>query len=80
MRTITTEAEQAAEIRLVEADIEYRKAVINACAAEADAEFVNATAWLEQELRWMRSAKPPFIIHEETVDGRKLLEVEFLGR
>lgn len=79
MRTITTEDDREGEVHLLEADIDNRRELINRVAAEVDAEFVSATAWLEQELRWMKAAKLPFIINETTMDGRRLLEVETFG-
>lgn len=80
MKTITTQAEHDHEIHLLAADIDHRLELTARCAAEVDSEFVSATAWLQQELRWMRAAKVPFLIHNETMDGRRLLEVEFLSR
>lgn len=80
MRTITTEAERDHEIHLLAAEIDHRLELTARCATEVDSVFVSATGWLQQELRWMRAVKLPFLIHEETMDGRKLLEVESLGR
>ncbi len=79
MKQITTEADREGEVHLLEAEIDNRREAINRVAVEVDAVYVSATAWLEQELRWMRKAKLPFLIHETTMDGRPLLEVETLA-
>ncbi len=79
MRTITTEDDREGEVHLLEAEIDNREAAINGLAPEVDAVYVSATAWLNDELRWMKGAKLPFIIHDTTMDGRPLLEVEMLS-